>query len=123
KLKRLDVSARAVRWSTWAIGLRNPWRFSFDRKTDDLYIADVGQDEWEEVDYVPKGRSHLTFGWNRYEADARYGSEALVPGWRYVPPMHAYRHGDDGCSVTGGYVYRGARVPARAAGTSSATTA
>jgi glucose/arabinose dehydrogenase len=111
KLKRLDVSARAVRWSTWAIGLRNPWRFSFDRKTDDLYIADVGQDEWEEVDYVPKGRSHLNFGWNRYEGDARYGSEALVPGWRYVPPVHVYRHGDDGCSVTGGYVYRGARVP------------
>ncbi len=110
KIKRLDVKARTVSWKTWAIGLRNPWRFSFDRKTRDLYIADVGQNEWEEIDVVRWGSSHLNFGWNRYEGDARYGEEALVPGWRYVPPVHAYRHGDDGCSVTGGYVYRGSKV-------------
>jgi len=112
KIKRLDVAARTVRWSTWAIGLRNPWRFSFDRKTSDLYIADVGQNEWEEIDYVPHGQSHLNFGWNRFEGDAPFGTEALVPGWRYVPPVYVYRHGDDGCSVTGGYVYRGTKVPA-----------
>jgi glucose/arabinose dehydrogenase len=111
KIKRLDVGSRSARWSTWAIGLRNPWRFSFDRKTGDLYIADVGQNEWEEIDFVPKGQSHLNFGWSRYEANAHYSDEALVPGWRYVRPVHAYRHGDDGCSVTGGYVYRGTRVP------------
>ena len=111
KLKRLDVGARAVRWSTWAIGLRNPWRFSFDRKTGDLYIADVGQNDWEEIDFVANGQSHLNFGWSRYEGNAPYGSDELVPGWRYVPPVHAYRHGADGCSVTGGYVYRGAGVP------------
>src|SRR5262249_49804036 len=70
KIKRLDVGARTVRWSTWAIGLRNPWRFSFDRKTSDLYIADVGQGEWEEVDFVPRGQSHLNFGWSRYEGNA-----------------------------------------------------
>jgi glucose/arabinose dehydrogenase len=110
KIKRLDVGARTVRWSTWAIGLRNPWRFSFDRKNGDLYIADVGQNEWEEIDYVPHGQSRLNFGWNHYEANAPYGGDALVPGWRYVPPVHAYRHGADGCSVTGGYVYRGAKV-------------
>jgi glucose/arabinose dehydrogenase len=111
KIKRLDVGARAVRWSTWAIGLRNPWRFSFDRKSGDLYIADVGQNEWEEIDFVPKGQSHLNFGWSRYEANAQYADEALVPGWRYVRPVYAYRHGADGCSVTGGYVYRGTRAP------------
>jgi glucose/arabinose dehydrogenase len=110
KIKRLDVGARTARWSTWAIGLRNPWRFSFDRKTNDLYIADVGQNEWEEIDFVPRGRSHLNFGWSRYEGKARYADVALAPGWRYVPPVHAYRHGSDGCSVTGGYVYRGADV-------------
>jgi hypothetical protein len=110
KIKRLDVNAPGVNWQTWAIGLRNPWRFSFDRKTRDLYIADVGQNEWEEIDVVPWGRSHLSFGWNRYEGRARYGDEALVPGWRYVAPVYAYRHGDDGCSVTGGYAYRGTKV-------------
>ena len=110
KIKRLDVGARTVHWSTWAIGLRNPWRFSFDRKTNDLYIADVGQNEWEEIDFVPPGRSHLNFGWSRYEGNAVYADLTLAPGWRYVPPVHTYRHGADGCSVTGGYVYRGADV-------------
>jgi glucose/arabinose dehydrogenase len=112
KIKRLDVGARSVRWSTWAIGLRNPWRFSFDRKTGDVYIADVGQNAWEEIDFVPKGKSHLNFGWNRYEGQARYGDERLVAGWRYVPPVYVYSHAQDGCSVTGGYVYRGTKVPA-----------
>ena len=111
KIKRLDVNARTVNWKTWAIGLRNPWRFSFDRKTRDLYIADVGQNEWEEIDFVRKGSSHLNFGWSRYEGRVKYAEVALVPGWRYVAPVYAYRHGDDGCSVTGGYVYRGKQVP------------
>jgi len=110
KIKRLDVDAPTARWATWAIGLRNPWRFSFDRKTGDLYIGDVGQNAWEEIDFVPPGRSHLDFGWNRYEGLRPYGHESLAPGWTYVPPVHVYAHGDDGCSVTGGYVYRGATV-------------
>jgi Glucose / Sorbosone dehydrogenase len=104
------ATSRRSNGSTSAIGLRNPWRFSFDRKTDDLYIADVGQNEWEEIDFVPKGQSHLNFGWSRYEGAAQYADVALVPGWRYVRPVHAYRHGPDGCSVTGGYVYRGTSV-------------
>jgi glucose/arabinose dehydrogenase len=112
KIKRLDVNAHTVEWKTWGIGLRNPWRFSFDRKTRDLYIADVGQNAWEEIDVVRWGSSHLNFGWNRYEGRARFGDEVLVPGWRYVAPVHVYSHRDDGCSVTGGYVYRGAKVPA-----------
>jgi glucose/arabinose dehydrogenase len=111
KIKRLDVNPQTVEWKTWAIGLRNPWRFSFDRKTRQLYIADVGQNAWEEIDFVRWGSSHLNFGWNRYEGRARFADEALVPGWRYVAPVHVYRHGDDGCSVTGGYVYRGTTVP------------
>jgi glucose/arabinose dehydrogenase len=111
KIKRLDVNARIVEWKTWAIGLRNPWRFSFDRKTRDVYIADVGQNAWEEVDVARWGSSHLNFGWNRYEGRVRFGDEPLVPGWRYVAPVHVYSHGDDGCSVTGGYVYRGTAVP------------
>ena len=111
KIKRLNVSARTVAWKTWAIGLRNPWRFSFDRANGDLYIADVGQDKWEEIDYVPKGRSHLDFGWNRYEGRASFGDESLVPGWTYTPPVHVYGR-NDGCSVTGGYVYRGKSVRA-----------
>jgi glucose/arabinose dehydrogenase len=109
KIMRQDVNRRPARWLTWAVGLRNPWRFSFDRANGGLYIGDVGQNEWEEIDYVPKGRSHLNFGWNRYEGDAAYGSEELLPGWKLTPPIHVYDH-DDGCSVTGGYVYRGKAV-------------
>ena len=110
KIKRLNVNARTVAWQTWAVGLRNPWRFSFDRATGALYIGDVGQNTWEEIDYVPKGGSHLNFGWNHYEGLAPYGDEHLLPGWKYTPPVYVYGR-DDGCSVTGGYVYRGAKVP------------
>jgi glucose/arabinose dehydrogenase len=109
KIMRLDVGKPNVSWQTWAVGLRNPWRFSFDRATGDLYLGDVGQNAFEEIDYVPKGRSHLNFGWNRYEGNAEYGSEQLLPGWAYTPPVQVYDHGQ-GCSVTGGYVYRGKSV-------------
>jgi hypothetical protein len=109
KIMRLDVGASRARWLTWAVGLRNPWRFSFDRANGALYIGDVGQNAWEEIDYVPKGSSHLNFGWNRYEGEADFGDEELLPGWRVIPPLHVYDH-DQGCSVTGGYVYRGANV-------------
>ncbi len=90
----------------WAKGFRNPWRFSFDRANGDLYIGDVGQNEYEEVDYVRHGRSHLNFGWNRFEGRARFGDERLLGGWSYVPPVAVYSH-KSGCSVTGGYVARG----------------
>jgi glucose/arabinose dehydrogenase len=113
KIFRLDTSAKAVRWKLWAVGLRNPWRFSFDRTTGALYIGDVGQNRYEEIDYVPKGRSHLNFGWDTYEGNARYGDEKLLPGWKLTAPALVYPHAQ-GCSVTGGYVYRGTKVPAEA---------
>jgi hypothetical protein len=109
KIMRLNVNKRGARWVTWAVGLRNPWRFSFDRANGDLYIGDVGQNAWEELDYVPKGRSRLNFGWNRYEGDATFSDQGLLPGWELTAPLYVYDH-NEGCSVTGGYVYRGTNV-------------
>lgn len=92
----------------WAFGFRNPWRFSFDRATGDLYIADVGQNEWEEVNFQPaESVGGENYGWNVYEADERY-SGAPAPD-SMVLPFTKYSH-DLGCSVTGGYVYRGAAL-------------
>jgi glucose/arabinose dehydrogenase len=95
-----------------AYGLRNPWRFSFDRKTGDLYIGDVGQNAWEEIDYLRRGSGLANFGWRRFEGRHVYdGATQLLGRGTYHPPVAEYPH-DDGCSVTGGYVYRGSRVPA-----------
>jgi hypothetical protein len=94
----------------WAMGLRNPWRFSFDRATGDMWIGDVGQNAVEEIDRAPAGVGGLDFGWSRRE-----GTDDLKGGPRSATetgPVTQYRHGDDGCSVTGGYVLRGGRVPA-----------
>ncbi len=91
----------------WAYGLRNPWRFSFDRATGDLWIGDVGQGEWEEVDYLPAGSpGGANFGWSIMEASYGYDGEAQ-PG--LLLPAAEYSHSNpySGCSVTGGYVYRG----------------
>lgn len=94
----------------WDWGLRNPWRFSFDRLTGDLYIADVGQSEWEEIDVEPAGTGHRNYGWNVMEGTHCYApsSGCLTDG--KVLPVTEYSHAD-GCSVTGGYVYRGASIP------------
>ena len=87
-------------------GLRNPWRISFDRLTADLYIADVGQNTWEEIDFVPSGsRVGLNFGWNYYEGNHEYDPQGAAG--EYIPPIAEYSHAEGGCSVTGGYVYRG----------------
>jgi glucose/arabinose dehydrogenase len=95
----------------WASGLRNPWRFSFDRETGDLYIADVGQNEWEEVDFQPAG-SHggEHYGWDTLEAFACHEPESDCEPAGTVLPATAYDH-SLGCSITGGYVYRGASYP------------
>lgn len=89
----------------WAYGLRNPWRLSFDRSTGDLYIADVGQSQWEEIDFLPAGSPGGTnFGWNHREGTHDYagdGPEGMID------PVAEYSHSEGGCSVTGGYVYRG----------------
>jgi glucose/arabinose dehydrogenase len=113
KLESLDVRAPRIRWKVVAYGLRNPWRFSFDARTGDLYIGDVGQNEYEEIDYLPHGTTGLVnFGWRHYEGRSTYdASEPLLTAGRYVPPIVDYSH-SEGCSVTGGYVYRGRAVPA-----------
>jgi glucose/arabinose dehydrogenase len=112
KIMRLNINAKSPRWTLVAYGLRNPWRFSFDRKTGDLYIGDVGQDAWEEVDYLKRGTQTIAnFGWNRYEGTHGYdGITKLLTRGVYHPPVAEYPHAD-GCSVTGGYVYRGTKIP------------
>ena len=96
----------------WAYGLRNPWRFSFDRVTGDLWIGDVGQDEVEEIDLLPAtdgigaGRG-ANLGWSALEGNDSFGGGDAPEG--AVPPLHTYGR-DRGCSVTGGYVYRGERI-------------
>jgi glucose/arabinose dehydrogenase len=93
----------------WAMGLRNPWRFSFDASGGDLFIADVGQGSWEEIDRQPvDSAGGENYGWNAMEGRHCYQS-GCDPG-RYVGPVAEYGH-DSGCSVTGGYVYRGAAQP------------
>lgn len=91
----------------WAYGLRNPWRLSFDRETDDLYIGDVGQNQWEEIDFVSAGTpGGMNFGWDYFEGTHPY--EGSPPqGAQLAPPVAEYSH-SQGCSVTSGYVYRGA---------------
>lgn len=90
----------------WVYGLRNPWRMSFDRATGDLYIGDVGQGAWEEIDFLPAGTGAGTnFGWDHREGAHDY--EGGGPAGM-VDPIAEYSHPEGGCSVTGGYVYRGA---------------
>lgn len=92
----------------WAWGLRNPWRFSFDRETGDLYIADVGQNQWEEVNFQPASSTGgENYGWRPYEASQVYSGEPLADA---VAPFAEYSHAL-GCSITGGYVYRGEALP------------
>jgi glucose/arabinose dehydrogenase len=93
----------------WAYGLRNPWRVSFDRATGDFYIGDVGQGVWEEIDFIPAGSAGgENFGW-----DHREGAHDYVSGGPagMIDPAAEYSHGEGGCSVTGGYVYRGPSLP------------
>ena len=93
----------------WAYGLRNPWRISFDRATGDLWIGDVGQNQWEEIDYLPAGSpSGANFGWSIMEGNHSYDGE---PQSGMYLPVAEYSHAEGGCSVTGGYVYRGAAMP------------
>jgi glucose/arabinose dehydrogenase len=101
------------RWSNAVYGVRNPWRFSFDRATGDLYVADVGQNDLEEVDILPRGFGLTNLGWRVYEGNAVYQQgQQPTPGGPLVGPVVVYHHGADGCSITGGYVYRGSAVPA-----------
>jgi glucose/arabinose dehydrogenase len=92
----------------WAIGLRNPWRYSFDRATNLLWIGDVGQNSVEEVSVVDPDESQPNFGWNRVEGSNDYEGE---PDPAFVAPVVEYGHDSGVCAVTGGYVYRGAAIP------------
>lgn len=134
KILRIDVSGEGYtipptnpfagsadfRQEIWAYGLRNPWRTSFDRETGDLWIADVGQDLWEEIDVQARPGSPpyaaANYGWRCYEASAVQNTTTGPGGapCSSVPdlvfPLYAYDHGQ-GCSITGGYVYRGGAMP------------
>ena len=95
----------------YSYGLRNPWRFSFDRETRDLTIGDVGQDAVEEIDFVPAGRGRgANFGWRPFEGNARNFRGEDAPG--HVPPVLTKSHDDGYCSITGGYVVRAPDLPA-----------
>jgi glucose/arabinose dehydrogenase len=94
----------------WAYGVRNPWRFSFDQATGAMFMGDVGQNQWEEINYSPAGESGGNFGWKIMEAGHCYeAADCDQDG--LVMPIFEYDH-TQGCSVTGGYVYRGDRFPA-----------
>jgi glucose/arabinose dehydrogenase len=122
KILRIDVNAEAyavpqanpflgrsdAASEIWAYGLRNPWRFSFDEQTGDLYIADVGQNQYEEVNFQPgESAGGENYGWRVYEGEHRY-TDQEIPGT--VFPVAEYTH-SQGVSITGGYVYRGEQIP------------
>ena len=92
----------------WAYGLRNPWRFSFDRETGDLWTGDVGQNAWEEIDVVERGGN---YGWNVLEGDHCYAPRQGCEREGIIPPVWEYSLDGQPCSVIGGYVYRGEAVP------------
>jgi glucose/arabinose dehydrogenase len=111
KILWLDVAKPNPHPQMYAYGLRNPWRFSFDPATGDLWIGDVGQNRYEEVDHLAAGTPPgANLGWNAYEGRAVYKPQP-IDGSRLVWPVAVYPH-SEGCSITGGYVYRGNHVPA-----------
>ena len=103
------VGRDGARGEIWAYGLRNPWRFSFDAASDRLYVADVGQGAWEEVDIVPAGQSGQNYGWNTMEGKHCFDSSSCNQTGLTLPVLE-YSH-SDGCSITGGNVYRGSLAP------------
>ncbi len=119
KMLRLNIDDPGSPPEVWASGLRNPWRFSFDRQTGDLYIADVGQREREEVNFQAAGSAGpgRNYGWKIMEGTLCRGSQSgcpsPVPGCNapaYTPPVLEYDHDRGRCSITGGYVYRGSAI-------------
>src|SRR5215216_6471080 len=99
-----------ARGEIYAYGLRNPWRFSFDRATGDLAIGDVGQGSYEEIDFVRRGKgSGANFGWRPFEGRSRYTPREQAPG--HLPPVIVRSHADGNCSITGGVVVRDAALP------------
>ncbi|MDQ5821284.1 MAG: PQQ-dependent sugar dehydrogenase, partial [Actinomycetota bacterium] len=112
KIIRLDVDRPDQPFEVVAYGLRNPWRFSFDRQNGDLYVGDVGDLHWEEVDYLSARNAVVpNFGWSAFEGRRRISEAPLTAPEALTFPLAAYRHPKRGCSsMIGGYVYRGRRL-------------
>lgn len=108
KILTLDVEAGGPP-QVFAKGVRNPWRNDFDG--NDLYIADVGQDQWEEINIVGVDQKGANLGWRRMEGDVCF-DEINCESAKFTLPAHVYNHQNGGCSITGGYVYRGKAIPA-----------
>ena len=115
KLLAINVDRRAPRAQIAGYGLRNPWRFSFDRRTGDLYVGDVGQNSWEEVNFVRRRSTGVeNYGWDVYEGRARFENKRPSGPGRLVFPVVVYPLGGGHCAVSGGFVYRGRTVPSAA---------
>jgi glucose/arabinose dehydrogenase len=112
KILRMDVDfGLPAAPEIWALGLRNPWRFTFDRLTGDLFIGDVGQNQWEEIDFEPAGAGPgRNYGWRLMEASQCFLPQSRCDNGALTLPVLEYSH-DEGCSVTGGYRYRGTSMP------------
>ncbi len=96
----------------WAFGLRNPWRFCFDPENGDLYIGDVGQDQWEEINWqAGNSLGGENYGWRLREGKHEFLTSKHSHGQPLVEPIHEYKHQHGHCSITGGYVYRGSQIP------------
>jgi glucose/arabinose dehydrogenase len=108
-----NLQAAGANPHVWSYGLRNPWRFSFDRGTGDLYIGDVGQDSWEEVDVEPAGKGGRNYGWNVVEGKGHcYNAATCDQTGKTLPAVeYANPAGTGQASVIGGYVYRGTAIP------------
>lgn len=115
KIVRVDLEASGdAATAIWASGLRNPWRAHVDWDTDDLWIADVGQNEWEEINVVPFAESEgVSFGWSAFEGTVPFNDDQLEAHQSYaeVSPIHTYPHENYDCSISGGAVYRGSSIP------------
>jgi glucose/arabinose dehydrogenase len=114
KLLRIDPTLPGATWQTIGMGLRNPWRFSFDRLTGNLFIGDVGAATAEEVDFRPKKLlgALANYGWSHYEGRVVYNPKVRIPrGAKVVSPTWTYSHSRGSCSIIGGYVYRGKAIP------------
>jgi glucose/arabinose dehydrogenase len=100
---------RSGRDEIWSYGWRNPWRYSFDRATGDLWVGDVGQNAWEEIDFEDAAdRGGDNYGWDRMEGNHSFEGS---PPPNHHAPIYEYANGGGNCAVTGGYVYRGSRIP------------
>ncbi|MGL4611351.1 MAG: PQQ-dependent sugar dehydrogenase [Trueperaceae bacterium] len=104
------VGQEGVLPEIWTSGWRNPWRFSFDRETGDMWIADVGQNAYEEINFQLAGQGGGNYGWRCYEASHEYDLSENCEGKEFIDPVLEYDH-SQGASVTGGYMYRGSAIP------------